>query len=541
MKIQSFGAAKTVTGSCHIVKKGDVSVMIDCGLFQGKDEESKNSDLGFNPEEIDYLILTHAHLDHCGRIPMLIKGGFKGKIYCTKPTFQLARLIMLDTAKIMLEDYKHNLKRRLRYNPKKATEENILNSNKSDKAYINSEKFQTTHHHTAYTANRFTHETNYGNHHDYDKHNHHTAAAHSINIDKSKNTENEGSKNEYNFNAELLYNEIDVFESLDHFNPILAYNTPFVIDEKHNIAVEIQDAGHILGSSFVKLTIGNKSAIFSGDLGNKNKPIVNNFSYPDEADAVYIETTYGDRLHKSFDDSKVELLNIIQKTINSGGNVLIPSYAMERTQDILYVLKEFYKSGELPKCKIFLDSPLAINITDIFLRNPEYFRKDELRLFTNNNPFEMPNLTETRDIEESKEINKFSEGAIIIAGSGMLTGGRMLHHLKHNLWRKENSIIFIGYQARGTLGRRIVEGNKTIKVFGEHIDVNASVHTINGFSSHADQNELIEWLSALKNRIKTKICLIHGDDDKMEIFKEKITPLGFNAYIPSYAEEITIK
>ncbi|MHB1646500.1 MAG: MBL fold metallo-hydrolase [Candidatus Acididesulfobacter diazotrophicus] len=503
MKIQSFGAAKTVTGSCHIVKESDVSVMIDCGLFQGKDEESKNSNLGFNPEEIDYLILTHAHLDHCGRIPMLIKGGFKGKIYCTKPTFQLARLIMLDTAKIMLEDYKHNLKRRLRYNPKKTTEENILNSNKSNSAHIKNETHQNNHHNTHNT--------------------------------------NESGKNESNTNAELLYNEIDVFESLDHFNPILAYNTPFVIDEKHNIAVEIQDAGHILGSSFVKLTIGDKSAIFSGDLGNKNKPIVNNFSYPDEADAVYIETTYGDRMHKSFADSKVELLNIIQKTINGGGNVLIPSYAMERTQDILYVLKEFYKSGELPKCKIFLDSPLAINITDIFLRNPEYFRKDELQLFTNNNPFEIPYLTETRDIEESKEINKFSEGAIIIAGSGMLTGGRMLHHLKHNLWRKENSIIFIGYQARGTLGRRIVEGDKTIKVFGEHIDVNASVYTINGFSSHADQKELIEWLSALKNQSKTKIYLIHGDDDKMEIFKEKIKPLGFNAYIPSYAEEITVE
>ncbi|MHB1679437.1 MAG: MBL fold metallo-hydrolase RNA specificity domain-containing protein [bacterium] len=533
MKIQSFGAAKTVTGSCHIVKEGDVSVMIDCGLFQGKDEESKNSNLGFNPEKIDYLILTHAHLDHCGRIPMLIKGGFKGKIYCTKPTFQLARLIMLDTAKIMLEDYKHNLKRRLRYNPKKTTEENILNSDVSGKTYINNEKFQATHHHTAHTAHRSAHEINYDNHH-YDKHNHH--ATHNININKSKHTENED-----NLNTKLLYNEIDVFESLDHFNPVLAYNTPFVLDEKHNITVEIKDAGHILGSSFVKLTIGGKSAIFSGDLGNKNKPIVNNFSYPDEADAVYIETTYGDRLHKSFDDSKIELLNIIQTTFTNGGNILIPSYAMERTQDILYVLKEFYKSGKLPKCKIFLDSPLAINITDIFLKNPEYFRKDELQLFQKDNPFEMPNLTETRDIEESKEINKFSEGAIIIAGSGMLTGGRMLHHLKHNLWRKENSIIFIGYQARGTLGRRIVEGDKTIKVFGEHIDVNASVHTINGFSSHADQNELIEWLSALKNQSKTKIYLIHGDDDKMEIFKEKIKPLGFNAYIPSYAEEITVE
>jgi len=482
LKIQSFGAAKTVTGSCHIVEENGVKVMIDCGLFQGKDEENKNSELGFNPADIDYLILTHAHLDHCGRIPMLIKGGFKGKIYCTKPTFQLARLIMLDTAKIMLEDYKHDLKKKLRYNPEKRTSSHASSSLSSTSSLTHSSVSSSA----------------------------------------------------------LLYNELDVFESLDRFNPVLTYNTPFIIDEKHNIKAEIKDAGHILGSSFVKLMFSDSSVIFSGDLGNKNKPIVNNFSYPDEADAVYIETTYGDRLHKSFDDSKTELLNIIETTFKNGGNVLIPSYAMERTQDILYILKGFYKNGKLPKCKIFLDSPLAINITDIFLKNPEYFRKDELQLFQKDNPFEIPYLTETREVEESKEINKFTEGAIIIAGSGMLTGGRMLHHLKHNLWRKENSIIFIGYQARGTLGRRIVEGDKTIKVFGEHIDVNASVHTINGFSSHADQNELIEWLSALKNQSKTKICLIHGDEDKMDIFKEKITPLGFNAYIPSYAEEIEI-
>jgi len=482
LKIQSFGAAKTVTGSCHIVEENGVKVMIDCGLFQGKDEENKNSELGFNPADIDYLILTHAHLDHCGRIPMLIKGGFKGKIYCTKPTFQLARLIMLDTAKIMLEDYKHDLKKKLRYNPEKRTSSHASSSLSSTSSLTHSSVSSSA----------------------------------------------------------LLYNELDVFESLDRFNPVLTYNTPFIIDEKHNIKAEIKDAGHILGSSFVKLMFSDSSVIFSGDLGNKNKPIVNNFSYPDEADAVYIETTYGDRLHKSFDDSKTELLNIIETTFKNGGNVLIPSYAMERTQDILYILKGFYKNGKLPKCKIFLDSPLAINITDIFLKNPEYFRKDELQVFQKDNPFEIPYLTETREVEESKEINKFTEGAIIIAGSGMLTGGRMLHHLKHNLWRKENSIIFIGYQARGTLGRRIVEGDKTIKVFGEHIDVNASVHTINGFSSHADQNELIEWLSALKNQSKTKICLIHGDEDKMDIFKEKITPLGFNAYIPSYAEEIEI-
>ena len=487
MKIQSFGAAKTVTGSCHIVNENGVKVMVDCGFFQGnKDEENKNSELGFNPAEIDYLILTHAHLDHCGKIPMLIKGGFKGKIYCTKPTFQLARLIMLDTAKIMLEDYKHDLKKRLRYNPEKKS------------------------------------------------------ASHSVPSLSSANFTSASRSSASSSSSVLLYNELDVFESLDHFNPILTYNTPFILDEKHNIKVEINDAGHILGSSFVKLMFGGSSIIFSGDLGNKNKPIVNNFSYPDEADAVYIETTYGDRLHKSFDNSKTELLNIIETTFKNGGNVLIPSFAMERTQDILYILKGFYKNEQLPKCKIFLDSPLAINITDIFLKNPEYFRKDELQLFQKDNPFEIPYLTETREVEESKEINRFTDSAIIIAGSGMLTGGRMLHHLKHNLWRKENSIIFIGYQARGTLGRRIVEGDKTIKVFGEHIDVNASVHTINGFSSHADQNELIEWLSALKNQQKTKIYLIHGDEDKMDIFKEKITSLGFNAYIPSYAEEIDI-
>ncbi len=478
MKVSSFGAARTVTGSCHILKEGDARIMVDCGLFQGHNMEEHNIDLGFDPAEISHVVLTHAHLDHCGRLPMLVKKGFKGKIFCTGPTYELARLILLDTAKIMLEDYNHALKKHFR-------------------------------------------SSSHNNHH-----NNFNQEVHSIHMNKKF--------------SPPLYNELDVFSALDHFEPVLKYDESFPIDKKGGVSVRISDAGHILGSGFVKLSINGKSVIFSGDLGNKDKPILNNFSYPDDASAVYIETTYGDRLHKSFENSRAELLEIIKNTVENGGNVLIPSFAMERTQDLLFVLSKFYKSGELPKCKVFLDSPLAIGITDIFLKYPGYFKKELYEEFKSEDPFELPYLKKVRDIEDSKDINNISEGAVIIAGSGMLTGGRMIHHLKHNLWRKENAMVFIGYQAPGTLGREIVNGAESVRVFGESINVGARVYTLGGFSSHADRDELIDWLGPLINKGIKKVLLIHGETGKAEVFKEALHSKGVDSYIPSFGEEIEI-
>ncbi|MHB1661968.1 MAG: MBL fold metallo-hydrolase RNA specificity domain-containing protein, partial [bacterium] len=294
---------------------------------------------------------------------------------------------------------------------------------------------------------------------------------------------------------------------------------------------------HILGSSFAHIKKNGKSVIFSGDLGNKEKPIVRNFEYPGAADIIYTETTYGDRNHKSFGESKEEFLAAITATLKRNGNVLIPSYATERAQDILYMLREFYGQGLLPECRVFLDSPLALNVTNIFVQNFSYFKEDNIPLFKKGDPFDFPYLNIVRDIEESKNINKISSRAIIIAGSGMLHGGRILHHLKHNIWKKENAVIFVGYQAKGTLGRKIVEKEKKVHILGEDFEVNAQIYTINGFSSHADQNELLEWLTAAKAK-PGKVCLIHGDEDVMNVYKGKLKERGFDVYIPSYNEEI---
>ncbi|MDA8053493.1 MAG: MBL fold metallo-hydrolase [Deltaproteobacteria bacterium] len=456
MIIKSFGAAKNVTGSCHLLTddKDDVNIMVDCGLFQERDFEDKNYELGFDPKKVDYLILTHAHIDHCGRIPFLVKRGFKGQILCTKPTYQLSKVLLLDTGKIMFENYKYELKKSLRKNEKK---------------------------------------------------------------------------------PELLYDESDVLNSFDFFNPVLEYDKPYNL--KNGFVVGIRDAGHILGSSFVKIKKGDRSVIFSGDLGNKEKPIVKNFEYPDEADVVYTETTYGDRNHKSFQESKEEFLAAITDTLKNNGNVLIPSYATERAQDILYMLREFYEQGLLPSCKVFLDSPLALSVTDIFVQNLSYFKEDKIPLFKKGDPFDFPYLNIVRDIEESKQINNALGRAIIIAGSGMLHGGRILHHLKHNIWKKENAVIFVGYQAKGTLGRLIVEKEKKVNILGESFKVNAQIYTINGFSSHAGQNELVEWITAVKVKPQ-KVCLIHGDEYVMKVYKSKLEEKGFNVYMPDYGEEI---
>jgi metallo-beta-lactamase family protein len=247
-----------------------------------------------------------------------------------------------------------------------------------------------------------------------------------------------------------------------------------------------------------------------------------------------VESTYGDRLHKSFDQSKEELKEIIKNTIKHG-NVLIPSYALERTQDILYVLREFYEEGSLPKCKIFLDSPLAIGVTKVFLRNPEYFRKETYDVMQKEDPFSLPYLTMVRDVEESKQINDIQEGAIIIAGSGMLSGGRILHHIRHHAYKEQNAIVFVGYQPHGTLGRRILEKQNPVFVMGEPINIRAKIYTVNGFSSHADQSELIEWVNAANPE---KICLIHGEEDKMLVLKDKLA--NKNVYIPSRKEVIDV-
>ncbi len=460
MKVIPYGGAKTVTGSCFYVEARDVRLLVDCGLFQGLEEKKNHEPFPFDPREIDYLVLTHAHIDHCGRIPLLVKEGFKGKIISTEPTAKLSRLMLLDASKVMYENYKTALK-----------------------------KLQRT-----------------------------------------------GKVPE-----PPLYEEYDVLEAMELFKIRLAYGQEYRLSK--GVSLRLRDSGHILGSAFVELEVyedkRHKRVIFSGDLGNKNKPIVHDPEAPSPADYLFIETTYGDRNHKSFEESKEELLEAIEYAIGRGGNVIIPSYALERAQEILYVLREFYEEGRLPKCEIFLDSPLAISITRLFASHPEFYDRETYKVFLEKNPFELPNLHYTKEVEESKAINSISSGAVIIAGSGMLNGGRVLHHLKYNLWREECALVFVGYQPKGTLGRRIIEGTESVRIFGEEIAVRAKVFTINGFSSHADQQCLLEWLSYSGK--PSKVFLIHGEEEKMKVFSEALREkLGLSYHIPEMGEVLEL-
>jgi len=460
-KISFYGAAQGVTGSSFLLQIRNHKLLIDCGLFQGLESEKNNLPFPCKLQDISHLILTHAHIDHCGRYPCLVNQGFKGKVIATKPTFQIAKIMLLDAAKVMKEHYKTLYKKSVRKG--------------------------------------------------------------------------------LDLPPPPLYDEYDVLESFKYFQIELPYHTPYIIDKE--LKITFFDAGHILGSAFVEIVDlkRNKKILFSGDLGNKNKPIVRDYELPPiDADFVLIETTYADRNHKTFEESKLELLEVIKETCQRGGNVLIPTFALERAQEILFVLREFYEKGELPSCYIFLDSPLAIKATRIFKDNPEFFDEETFRIFREKDPFHLPNLYLTEDVEESKAINQIKSSAIIIAGNGTLSGGRILHHLKNNLWRPECSLVFVGFQPKGTLGRKIVDGADSIHLFGEEIKVRAKVHTINGFSSHAGQQELLNWLYNVRN--PERIFLVHGEPEKMHLFKEILSKnySSESIYIPTLGEEITL-
>lgn len=444
MKLTSYGAAEGVTGSCHLLEVGDRRVLLDCGIFQGAGSHEQNEPpLPFDVSKVDALIVSHAHLDHIGRIPLLVKEGFQGRIISNRPTLDLARLSLLDSARIMDADARRANRRREPGEPKE----------------------------------------------------------------------------------EALYDEDDVFNALERWEGTAQYHQQFEVCP--GVRATLYDAGHILGSSFIHLDLNDgknqRTALFSGDLGNINKPIIRDPEQPPEADLVIMESTYGDREHRPFDQTIEELEEAINYTLKQKGNVLIPAFALERSQELLYVLYDAWRHNRIPRhTRIFLDSPMAIDATKIFARHPGCYDEHALELTQEGGtPFNFEALTYSRHTTDSKRINDQRSGAIIIAGSGMCTGGRILHHLAQNLSRKECGVIFCGFQGHGTLGRRIIEGEDTVRIHGSHVQVRAHVHTINGFSGHAGQDTLTDWAKATKAK---QIVLVHGEQDVRERFAQHLKP-----------------
>ena len=462
--LQSYGAAEIVTGSCHLLHlHNGINILVDCGMFQGLREERNYTPFGFDPTDVDFLLITHGHLDHVGRIPKLVKEGFTGTIVTHSSTMDLAEVVMLDSANLMKEGHKT----RYRKSQRRGEEKEV---------------------------------------------------------------------------KEALYTEDDV--RAVYRCPMIFASYDEQIDLGNGVFVNFKNAGHILDSAIIQVMFEEdgkkKTVVFSGDLGNHDDLVMPSPDIIEEAYALFIESTYGDRNHKGVKESDDELQQVILDTFKNEGNVLIPSFAIERTQEILCLLKQMYDRGELPVCQIFLDSPMAIRATEIYKRYHEELSEccNEF-LERDGTIFDFPYLHYTLRVQDSMKINAEESRCIIIAGAGMCNGGRILQHFKHRLWNEKNALVFVGYQVQGTLGRKIVDGATKIKVYGEDVIIKAKIHTINGFSAHADQNGLIEWMDKFTRL--DKIFLIHGERDKQEIFQKEIEKrLHKKSHIVKYAEKIGI-
>lgn len=449
MKIQFCGATTSVTGSCHLITTDNFKILLDCGQFQGgKAMEAMNyEDFPFDPAEIDYMILSHAHIDHCGRIPLLVKRGFKGSIYCTDATADLVEVMLKDSG--------------------------------------------------------FIHE-------------------------KEAEWQNRKNQRAGRPLIEPLYTYNDALDSLQYIKPVL-YDQ--LVELNPELKIVFNDAGHILGSAITELWIteGDHTAkvVFSGDLGVMERPILRNPTIIKKADYVIMETTYGNRLHPANSMDVQRLIDIIINTARRGGNTVIPSFAVGRTQELIYELNNFYEYHEeyrkdLEKLMVYVDSPMATTATQVFKKNAQVFDDETKALITSgDNPLDFKNLKFTRSTEESQRLNMDSQPKVIISASGMCEAGRIRHHLKHNLWNEKSSIVFVGYQAEGTMGRLLLEGAESVKLFGEEIQVNAEIHNLEGFSGHADRDGLYRWLSGFQKEPK-HIFLVHGEAQSKEDFAEYV-------------------
>lgn len=463
MKLSFYGAAREVTGSSHVIETDGRRVLLDCGMHQGHRAEAaeRNAHLPFDPGAIQATLLSHAHIDHSGDLPVLVKSGFEGEINCTPATRDLINLMLRDSAHIQEQDAE----------------------------YLNQK-----------TARR--------------------------NLPP----------------IEPLYTTADVEHALKHAVG-RAYERWF--DLVPGVRVMFLEAGHILGSAISILELTDRGRTirigFTGDLGRQHTLILRDPEVAHQLDYLIMESTYGDREHEPVQKSQDELAAIVAETARQGGKVIIPAFAVERTQEVLYTLHLKAAAGAIPRVPAFVDSPLAINATDVYRMHPENLRDDlKQDIYAHEDPFGFGQLRYTRTVEESKAINTVQGPAIIIAANGMAEAGRILHHLKHNIEDERNSIVFVGYQAENTLGRRLVDGARQVKIFGDEYHVRAHVHLVNGFSAHADRSELLEWVARAKERLKG-VFLVHGEEQAALSFAEALRSLGgFTVTVPEPNQTIEV-
>jgi metallo-beta-lactamase family protein len=462
IKLRFLGGAQNVTGSRHLLEANGARLLVDCGLYQERQLQARNWEaFDVPPASIDAVLLTHAHLDHCGLLPKLVREGFSGKIYCTAATSEIARIILMDAGHLQEEDAEYKRKRHKR----------------------------------------------------------------------------EGRDSPYP--VVPLYTVEDAEACLPLFAPV-KYRQPVQIGD--GIEAILYDAGHVLGSSIIKIQVRQdderRTILFSGDVGRPDRPIVHDPTTFEQADYVLVESTYGDRVHQEHQDTKKAIADVINSAKKAKGKIIVPSFALERSQEVMYYVNELLTEGAIPRLNVFLDSPMAASITKVFRHHPELFDEEMTEfLQRHKSPFDFPGLKIVQTTKESKAINHKKGTLMVIAGSGMCTGGRIKHHLVNNIGRPESTIMFVGYQAIGTLGRRIVDGDKEVRILGQEHAVKAKVVRINGFSAHADRDELLQWLSKIEKPPR-KLFVVHGEADSARAFgdyaKEK---MGWDVAVPAYRDE----
>ena len=462
IEVEFLGATGEVTGSCHLVTVGSHKILLDCGLIQGRteDEARNRQAFPFDPAAIDAVVLSHAHIDHSGRLPLLIKAGFRGPVYTHRACRDLCRIMLKDSAFLYEKEVQWENRKRARKG-----------------------------------------------------------------LDM----------------VEAMYTVEDAKVAMKQFKGLVYQQKKRILP---NVTLRLNDAGHILGSSIVELWLEDegqqRKLVFSGDLGRSGMPILEDPAVITDADLVIMESTYGDRLHRSWQETQKEIADVLSIATNGSGNILIPAFSVGRTQEILYLFAKYYKQWQLDRWQIFLDSPLAIEATRIFMNNSDLFDDDMQALFQQNKQQSiLPNLHISRTTNQSIALNRVHSGAIIIAGSGMCSGGRIKQHLKHNVWRSDCHVIISGFQARGTLGRKLVDGAKRIKLWGETVQVAASIHTIGGLSAHADQTGLKNWYSNFNNQ--PQLVLVHGEPQAQERLSKVLqAELNVNVIIAKRGQKVDL-